>query len=227
MPVKIDNQLPLRVTIYIFSLALLAFGVAFAINSNLGLSPVISLPYVLGYVLHVPLSTSIIIVFSIYVLLQIMILRKDLKLYLLIPLLFAIVFGYFVDFFQWVLGDFILPTYLGQLVMVVFSAFCIGSGIAMYMSVHLIPLPMEGLVGAITEALKGKVKFFVVKLTVDCINVVLAMILSMIFLGKLVGIREGTVITALLLGPIVGLVQKLVTPIIDKAFFDKTTPVNV
>jgi uncharacterized membrane protein YczE len=160
-------------------------------------------------------------------LLQIMILRKDLKLYLLIPLLFAIVFGYFVDFFQWVLGDFILPTYLGQLVMVVFSAFCIGSGIAMYMSVHLIPLPMEGLVGAITEALKGKVKFFVVKLTVDCINVVLAMILSMIFLGKLVGIREGTVITALLLGPIVGLVQKLVTPIIDKAFFDKTTPVNV
>jgi uncharacterized membrane protein YczE len=227
MLVKIDNQLPLRVSIYIFSLAVLAFGVAMAINSNLGVSPVNSLPYTLSHIWQVPLSTSIIIVYSTYVLLQILILRKDFKPYLLLQLVFSFIFGYFVDLFKLVLGDFRLPTYIGQLFMVGIGALCIGMGVAMYMSVNLLPLPMEGLVGAITEAFKGKVKFHVIKLIMDCSHVVLAATLSMIFLGKLVGIREGTVITALLIGPIVGLIQKHVTPIIDKALFDKTTPVNV
>ena len=224
---KVNRRFILRVTVYIFSLALLAFGVAVSVNSNLGVSPVNSLPYALSQILKVPLSTSIIIVYTVYVLLQVAILRKDFKPYLLLQLVFAVIFGYFVDFFKFVLGDFRLPGYFGQLTMVVISAVLIGTAVAMYLSVRLLPLPMEGLVNAIVIASKGKVKFSFVKTACDSISVLLAASLSMIFLGKLVGVREGTVITALLLGPIAGLAQQYITPSIDKAVFAKTTSVNV
>ena len=227
MLVKINHQFVLRITIYLFSLALLAMGVAIAINSDLGVSPVNCLPYALAQILEVPLSTSIIIVYTIFVLLQIAILKKDFKPYLLLQLVFAVIFGYFVDFFKLILGDLRLPGYVGQLTMVIISAVCIGVAIAMYLSVRLLPLPMEGLVSAITIALKGKVKFSVVKTVCDSASVIIAASLSWIFLGKLVGVREGTVITALIIGPIAGLAQKYITPTIEKAVFDKTIPGNV
>lgn len=227
MAVKIDNKFVLRITVYIASLAILAMAVTIAINSKLGVSPVNSLPFVLAHVLNVPLSTSIIIVYTFFVLLQIAILRKEFKPYLLLQIVFAITFGFFVDFFKFVLGDFALPTYPGKLVMVLFSALCIGIAVAMYTSVNLLPLPMEGLTSAISAAFKGKIKSHIVRLACDSTLVLTAISLSMIFLGSLVGIREGTVITALLVGPIVGLAQRYITPSIEKAVFDKTTPVIV
>jgi len=227
MLVKIDRQFVLRISVYLFSLAVLAVGVVFAVNSNLGVSPVNSLPFALSEVFQIPLSSSIIIVYTIFVLLQIVILKKDFKPYLLLQLAFAVIFGYFVDLFKLIIGTFRFPGYVGQLVMVAISALFIGVGVAMYLCVQLLPLPMEGLVSAITTAFKGKVKFSVVKTGCDSACVLIAAILSFVFLGKLVGVREGTVITALLLGPIVGLAQKHLTPRIEKVVFDKTPPVIV
>ena len=78
-------------------------------------------------------------------------------------------------------------------------------------------MPAEGLVGCLSDQL-GK-PFSTMKTLVDCTSVLVGAVLSIVFLGKLVGIREGTVITALMAGRMMGVFRKWLTPLIRKVCF--------
>ncbi len=45
-----------RVILYAVELLFMALGVAFSVNSNLGISPVNSLPYVISKIIHMDLG---------------------------------------------------------------------------------------------------------------------------------------------------------------------------
>lgn len=49
-----------RIILYIIGLFFMAMGVAFAVNSNLGVSPVTSLPYVISLIVNMELGTCVI-----------------------------------------------------------------------------------------------------------------------------------------------------------------------
>jgi uncharacterized membrane protein YczE len=59
-----------------------------------------------------------------------------------------------------------------------------------------------------------------VKVTVDCVAVGTGVILSFIFLGGLFGIREGTILSAMLIGKIIPFANKMTLPIIHKFCFE-------
>ena len=80
-------QWVVRVLVYVLGLLFLAFGVAISANSDLGISPVNSLPYVVSAVtpdslrlgpiaLELNPGNCVVIVFCSYILLQILILRR-------------------------------------------------------------------------------------------------------------------------------------------------------
>ena len=209
-------KLAARLAIYCLGLLILAFGIALAVNSNLGVSPVSSLPYVVSQIAGISLGTCTILVYICYILLQMVISRKF-QPALLLQLVFSTIFGWFVDGAKWVLGDFCLPGYLGQLVMLAASILLIGFSLVLYIDVQLAPMPAEGLVGCLSEKL-GK-PFSSMKTLVDCSSVLIGAVLSLVFLGKLVGIREGTILTALLVGKMMGLLRKSVAPLIQKICF--------
>lgn len=210
------TKLLARLGIYCLGLLILAFGIALAVNSNLGVSPVSSLPYVVSQIAGISLGTCTILVYIGYILLQMLISRKF-QPALLLQLVFSTIFGWFVDGAKWVLGDFCLPGYFGQLVMLAASILLIGFSLVLYIDVQLAPMPAEGLVGCLSEKL-GK-PFSSMKTLVDCSSVLLGAVLSLLFLHKLTGIREGTVLTALLVGKMMGLLRKPVGPIIKKICF--------
>ncbi|MDD4832293.1 MAG: hypothetical protein PHI78_01330, partial [Clostridia bacterium] len=56
-----------RVLIYILGLFIIGMGVAFAINSNLGISAASSLPYVLYLVTDIPLTVTITALYTLWV----------------------------------------------------------------------------------------------------------------------------------------------------------------
>lgn len=209
-------KLAARLAIYCLGLLILAFGIALAVNSNLGVSPVSSLPYVVSQIAGISLGTCTILVYICYILLQMVISRKF-QPALLLQLVFSTIFGWFVDGAKWVLGDFCLPTYFGQLAMLAASILLIGFSLVLYIDVQLAPMPAEGLVGCLSEKL-GK-PFSSMKTLVDCSSVLIGAVLSLLFLGKLVGIREGTILTALLVGKMMGLLRKSVAPLIRKICF--------
>lgn len=210
-------QFVIRVLVYCLGLLLLAFGVAVSVNSNLGVSPVNSLPYVISRIIGVQLGTCVTAVFCSYIALQVLILRREFQPVNLLQILFSTLFGYFVDFAKLVLDDFALPGYPGKLVMLAVSIVFIALGILLYMEAQLVPMPMEGLTACIAKKL-GK-PFPKMKTVVDCIVVGAGIVLCFVFLGGLDGIREGTVITAIITGRIMGILRKPLSPVLRKLCF--------
>lgn len=211
------RQFIYRILLYTLGLLFLAFSVAFAINSDLGISPVNSLPYAISLVSGAKLSTCVICVFGFYILLQIVLLRRDFKWYNIFQIAFSTLFGYFTDFAKWVLGDFCIPTYAGRLGMLFISIILISIGISLYVDTKLIPMPSEGLTMAFSGSLH--IKFHNMKIIQDCVTVALSVALSLLFLHKLAGVREGTVLSALLVGKCIALMQKWIRPLVDRVCF--------
>ena len=205
-----------RLGIYCLGLLILAFGIALAVNSNLGVSPISSLPFVLSQIVPISLGTCTTLIYILYILLQMVIARKF-RPALLLQLVFSTIFGYFLDGAKFLLGDFCLPGYFGQLIMLAVSIVMIGFSLVLYIDVELAPMPAEGLVGCISS-LNGR-PFSQMKTAVDCTSVLIAAVLSLLFLGKLSGVREGTVLTALLVGKTMGFLRKFAGPWIQKLCF--------
>lgn len=210
-------QFVIRVLIYCLGLLSLAFGVAFSVNSNLGVSPVNSLPYVISRILNVQMGTCVTAVFCFYILLQILILGRKFNPVNLLQILFSTIFGYFVDFSKMVLGDFAIPTYFGQLTMLAISIPLIALGIVLYMDAQLVPMPMEGLSSCLAD--KFGVSFPNMKTIIDCLVVGIGLVLCFVFLGGLDGLREGTIITAVVTGKVIAILKKPLSPVLKKICF--------
>ena len=205
------NKWIARVVAYAIGLLILAFGVAFSVNSNLGVSPANSFPYVVSLILNTKMGNCVTVIFICYILLQILILKKDFQWINLSQILFSTLFGKFVDFAKMVLGGFCIPTYAGRLLM-------LAIGISMYMGAKLVNMPTEGLASAIAAKLPNK-EFHQTKVMVDCASVGTALILSVCFLGGLQGIREGTIISAIVIGKVIPYANKVTKPILQKFCF--------
>lgn len=211
------KQMVIRLGIYTLGLGVLAFAIALSVNCQLGISPVSSLPYVISQILNISQGTCTTIVYALYVLVQMVLNGKKFQPALLLQLVFSTVFGCFVDGAKWILGDCVPSTYLGQLGMLAMSIVLLAFSLVLYIDVELAPMPAEGLVVCIAGKL-GK-PFPKIKTLFDCASVLVGLALCFLFLGNVVGIREGTIITAILVGKMTGVVRKYLSPIIRKVCF--------
>lgn len=211
------TQWVIRVLIYIFGLFCLAIGVALSINADLGVSPVNSLPYVISLVTGQDMGRCVIVVFSSYIVLQILILRRRFRPINLLQIVFSTIFGYFVDLAKLLVGDFALPGYAGRMVMLLASIVLVALGVLLYVEVFLVPMPMEGLAMTIGE--KCNIPFPKMKMIVDCVVVASGIALSFLALHQLAGIREGTVITALVTGKLITWMKKPLSPLLKQLCF--------
>ena len=206
-----------RLLFYVLGLFILAMGVSISVNSNLGISPVNSLPYEVSLITGVPLSTCVIVIYCCYIFLQFLILRRKFKLIYLTEVIFSVIFGYFVDLTSLIVGDFAIPTYAGKLVMLAISIVLIALGVLIYVSVKLVPMPMEGLSLAVTE--KVGIPFHNTKIIIDCIVVGVSVLLSVLAFHSLVGVREGTVSTAIVVGRVMAVFRRPLVPVIERICF--------
>ena len=213
-----ERAMPQRVIVYTCGLLLAALGVAIAINSQLGISPISSFPYVLSRVFGIGVGICLIAVFAFFVLLQIIILRRDFKLSSFIQIPALILFGYFVDFFLFVLGDFQIPTYFGRLFMLLVGMVLVATGVTLYVLPGFAALPPEALVAAM--AFKSKQPFHRMKILLDCTVVATAIILSLVFLNGFYGAREGTVLSAICIGKMIPYIRKAVLPTLKRMGID-------
>ena len=204
-----------RIAVYIIGLFFIAFGVALSINADLGISPVTSLPFVISLVLNADMGIIVPSTFAVMIMLQIILLRKKFRLINLTQLVFSTIFGYFVDAARIIVGDFQIPTYFGQLILLTCSIVLIAIGVILTVRPKLVPLPLEGLVVAIVQVIPGS-KFHVVKMIADSALVLMAIIVSIVFLGELNGIREGTLFTAVFVGKVIPYVEKVILPVLVK-----------
>ncbi len=199
-------KLAVKIPKYCLGLFFLAVGVTFSIKSNLGISPVNSIGYVLSLVLGINQGKVITGVFILYVLLQV-VLRKSFKPAYLLQIVFSTVFGYFVSFSNSILSFPSASNYPLQLVYLAISIVLVAVGVTLYLGADLMPMPAEGVMLAITD-LTG-ISFHKVKMMFDTTVVIVSVIISLLFLGRIAGVREGTLLSAVLIGKLVGVFNSI------------------
>ena len=206
-----------RLIVFCAGQMILAIGVVIAVKSALGASPTTGIPNVIYQILlskgntSLGLGTITTAIYCVYILVQLAILRREFKLRMLLEIAVSFIFGYFLSLGQIMLAALPAPqTYLLRLVYLIISIPIMALGIAVYVTPQISPAPAEG----VTAAMSQKTGWPVPKclLIFDVAIVAIAVALSLIFFHGLVGVREGTIICALTLGPvmkpIMGVIQK-------------------
>ena len=205
-----------RYLIFLVGLFVNSLGVSLITKANLGTSPISSIPYVLS--LNFPFTLgNFTIFFSIFlIVLQLIILRKNFKLEHILQIPVSIIFGYFIDLtmilFSWVNPE----AYIMKIVYLLIGCLILGVGVYMEVLADVVMLPGESFVRAIV--LTWKTNFGTTKICFDVSMSVIAAVLSFVFAGRLAGVREGTVIAALLVGFIARLIGKKLAFLKDMIF---------
>lgn len=196
-----------RLAVFLIGMFIMALGVGAAVKSNLGISPVNSIPYVLSRVTVFEQGRMTPVVFCVFIMLQILLLKKDFPLLQLFQIAIAAVFGFFVTWANRIWAPVMPQSYLFRLFLTLLSVLLISIGVFLYLSAKLIPQPMEGLCLAIEK--KSGWQYSNIKICSDCTLVAIAALISYIGCGRIVGIREGTVITMVSVGKILDLFNRL------------------
>ena len=115
----------------------------------------------------------------------------------------VLLFGIGIDFWMWVTAPLISENYFWQLCLCVAGSAVLGLGISLEIVCNATVLPGEGMVIAI--AYKTRKIFANIKVLFDISLVIVAAILALVVLGEIVGLREGTVLSALFVGQFVKL----------------------
>ena len=206
-----------RILVFCVGQFILAVSVVFAARSNLGASPTTSIPNVIYNILlnkgveSLSLGTLTTFVYLLFMLVQLLLLRKDFKPYMLLEIVVSFLFGYFITAAQFLLS--FLPDPENYVIRLLYLAGCIVAaalGVVIYVAAQLITTPGEGVTSAMCLKLGWPIPKC--KLIFDMTGVGIAAIISLIFFRGLVGVREGTIICAFLVGPvmkpIIALIQK-------------------
>lgn len=192
------EHIPLRLLMLLVGFGVMAFGVAFSIKGALGTSPISSVPYVTGYISGLSVGTTTIIMNGIFVLLQIVILRRRYQWVQLLQFPAAIVFGLFIDGAGVVLQGVHYSNYLQQWVLCAIGIVLVGLGVSIEVTARLVTTAGEGVVLAICQV--APVKFGNMKVIFDVTLVCISIVTGLVFLGRLEGVREGTVAAAICVG---------------------------
>lgn len=209
MTKKDTSQMPKRIITYLIGVYLTSVAIAISKMTPLGISPNSSLPNEISLILDKNLGFITAIVFSCFVFIQWILLGKDFKIINFIQVLLSIIYGFFVNSSVALVNRVLPPcdTYPMQLVYTVISALLLGAAIDVYLAPKVMALPAEGLAQAV--AARFKIPFPRAKNTCDITIVTISVILSFIFFKSLYGIREGTIIHAILVGRAVKWSDKL------------------
>ena len=201
-----------RYILFIISLFFCGVGIAFTKHAELGVSPISSLANVISIKFDFISFGNWLIVSNLVLLLgQIILLRRNFKPIQLVQIPLSFIFGYFTDLGLWMIKDIPNENYIVRLLLVFAGIIFIGFGISLGVIADVVLNSGEGFVKALADVTKKD--FGTVKIVFDVSWVLFSMVLSLLlFDGKLLGTREGTILSAVF----VGVAVKIFRPILQK-----------
>ena len=205
-----------RYLVFLIGLFVSSLAVSVITKASLGTSPISSIPYVLS--LNFPFTLgNFTILFSVFlIILQLFILRKNFKAEHLLQIPISVIFGYFIDGTMVLLGWMHPTSYPVKIIALLIGCLILGIGVYLEVLANVAMLPGESFVRAVSTT--WKFDFGTVKVIFDTSMVVVAAVLSVILAHKIDGVREGTVIAALLVGMIAKKIGSLCNGLEEKLF---------
>ena len=217
------KEIAKRYILFIISLFFSALGVAFTKHGELGVSPISSIANIMSYRFpFLSLGTWLIIWNCALLVGQICILHRKFQLVQLLQIPLSFVFGWFIDFGMWLMSFIPANSYLMRLTMVAIGIIILSLGISLSVIADVIMNSGEAFVKAVSDTFRKD--FGNVKIAFDVIYVLIAIALSLLFFDfRIVGTREGTILSALLTGIVVKFFCNHLKDHINIALFHKLT----
>lgn len=192
------NNLVRRYIVFVFGLFINSLGVAFVTKASLGTSPISSIPYVLS-LKFTPSLGVFTIYFSLFlILLQIIILGKKFKKIDLLQIPVSVLFGYFIDISMFLLTWVDSDLYVVKVIYLLIGCVILGFGVYLEVIADVLMLPGESFVRSLT--IRFGVDFGITKVCFDASMTVTAGVISYVLFSTINGVREGTIVAALIVG---------------------------
>lgn len=173
-------------------------GIVFITRAGLGTTPISTVPFTVGEITGLTFGEATFAVNIVFVLVQWALLRSRFHYSSFFQIPIVSVFSWFIDLHMgwtaWIGDDPYVVRFLWGLLGNLFLAF----GIYWQVASKTIVQPGEGMVLAFSVVLRKS--FGTIKIWNDVTLVVLAVLLGFLFLGHVAGVREGTVVSAFLVG---------------------------
>ena len=200
-----------RVINYLLGLWCITLGIGFSIKSNLGSTPVSSIPYTLNLVWGIEIGVATFMFHVLLVLIELVVLRKDFKVKHFLQVFAGVLFGYFTSFSVGLMSFIPDPTNIvGSLALTVLSIFAVAFGLFLYVPTSIVPLSVDGVTQALAIGLNKD--FSKTKIAYDITLVVISLVLCYVFLGVVGGsVGIGTILSAIFVGIVLRYIYKLST----------------
>ena len=205
-----------RYLVFLIGLFVNSLGVSLITKANLGTSPISSIPYVLSLNFPMTLGEFTIFFSLLLIVLQLLILRRNFRLEHLLQIPISVIFGYFIDLTMVMIGNLTLKTYAAELGFLIFGCLVLGIGVYMEVLANVAMLPGESFVRAVCTTWHRE--FGLTKVVFDVSMTVIAAALSVLFARHLEGVREGTIIAALLVGFVARLIGRMLPNLPGRLF---------
>ena len=202
------KNLKIRIPMYFIGLFIMTIGIAFSVRSDLGVSPVSSIPYTLTVVWKVEMGLATFLFHIVLVLLQILLLRRRFKLKNLLQVAVGVVFGLFTTLCNNLVMQIPIPDSLPfRIAMLAVSIIVVAIGLFLYVPADIMPLAGEGVILAVSE-ITG-FKFSNVKVGFDVSLSVISLVTCLITVHGLGSVGVGTVVSAVLTGLVLGVITRM------------------
>ena len=195
---------------YIFLLLGLFFmglGISLITKSSLGTPPISSMAYVLCLIFPVTFGELTFLFCLIFLLIEIVLIGRDFPRRQYLQVFVGLFLGLFVDLGMIILSSIHPDFYVSQICVLLSGCLILALGIYLQVSANVIMNPGEGVVQIIS--VKTRIRFGIIKIMFDSVLVSGAIFISLVSFGSLEGVREGTIISAGLVGYIIIIINAL------------------
>lgn len=185
----------------------MGMGIGFVTIADLGTTAISSLPYVLSFVFPLSFGASTALLNILFVFIEIFLMKKEFPKEQYLQFLVGPILGLSIDLSMYLISYLQTSLYILQVIMLLFGCVLIALGILLQLEANVVNNSGEGLVLVLAIKMKkefGKFKFFF-----DVILVIAAVIISFLALGEMRGIGEGTIVSALIVGPMTTIFRRV------------------
>ena len=232
---KNKRQMPLqeiieRNIVFLFAVFLGGLGIALVTSANIGTTPISSPNYVIS--LHTPLTLgAMTCIFNILlIVLQVFLVGKQyarehaLIIFLQVPV--TVIFSASIDLAMWSIAQ-VVPEdiiYIGKLGLLAAGSITLAIGVTLQVCADVAMVSGEAFVKALSMRLHKE--FGLIKTCFDSSLVLIAVVLSFVWTGfsSIEGVREGTVVGALSIGPMVRFLLPRLQPRFTRFFTRHRAP---
>lgn len=198
--------------VLILALLLAALGISLQMKAAIGLAPFDAMNQTLAFAFNMRVGDIVTIVQLFFVGVQILILKRDTTFSILLQIFVGALLGQFVNlFFYSVFGNLVLEGYLLRFIVFFIGNLWAPLFIGAVMVLDLVTMPVESF--SLVVANRINRPFGLIRQICDIIFLVVSIVVTLA-LGLPLTIREGTIISALSFGPLVGFYM----PYIEKLF---------